>query len=147
MAEIFNRQRRVAIEMHDLEEFANRVTRAVRLAPDSFAVCLVSDAEMARMNWKFRGKQGATDVLSFPADSSRNGRRGAAAGKAVFLGDIAIAPQTARRNARRFRRTLADELRILLLHGVLHLMGYDHETDSGQMERHEMRLRRQLGIA
>ena len=63
-----------------------------------------------------------------------------------YLGDIAISPQTAQRNARRFGRTLPQELRILLLHGVLHLMGYDHETDRGQMERRERRLRRELGL-
>ena len=63
-----------------------------------------------------------------------------------YLGDIAISPQTAQRNARRFGRTLPQELRILLLHGLLHLMGYDHDTDSGQMERRERRLRRELGL-
>ena len=65
----------------------------------------------------------------------------------IYLGDIAISPQTAQRNARRFGRTLPQELRILLLHGVLHLMGYDHETDHGQMESRERRLRRELGLA
>ena len=64
-----------------------------------------------------------------------------------YLGDVAISPETARRNARRFGRTLPQELKILLLHGVLHLMGYDHESDNGQMERRESRLRRQLGLA
>jgi rRNA maturation RNase YbeY len=64
----------------------------------------------------------------------------------AYLGDIAISPQTALRNARRFGRTLPQELRILLLHGVLHLMGYDHETDHGEMERRERRLRRGLGL-
>jgi probable rRNA maturation factor len=62
------------------------------------------------------------------------------------LGDIAIAPMVARRNAKRFGRTLPGELRILILHGVLHLMGYDHETDNGQMERRERILRRRLGL-
>jgi len=62
------------------------------------------------------------------------------------LGDIAISPETARRNARRFNRTLPDELRILILHGVLHLLGYDHETDRGEMLRLERRLRRELGL-
>ena len=64
-----------------------------------------------------------------------------------YLGDIAIAPVVARENARRFGRTLNDELRILILHGMLHLMGYDHETDNGEMERREQRLRRTLGLA
>jgi probable rRNA maturation factor len=64
-----------------------------------------------------------------------------------YWGDIAIAPAIARQNARRFGRALDDEMRILILHGILHLMGYDHETDNGQMERREMRLRRRLGLA
>ncbi len=63
------------------------------------------------------------------------------------MGDIAIAPSVARRNALRFGRTFDQEIRILILHGVLHLMGYDHESDSGQMERRENRLRRELGLA
>jgi probable rRNA maturation factor len=64
-----------------------------------------------------------------------------------YLGDIAIAPAVARRNAIRFGRTFDQEMRILILHGILHLMGYDHETDQGQMERREIRLRRDLGLA
>ena len=64
-----------------------------------------------------------------------------------YLGDIAIAPNVARRNALRFGRTFNHEMRILILHGVLHLMGYDHETDHGQMTRRENRLRRDLGLA
>ncbi len=63
-----------------------------------------------------------------------------------FLGDIAISPQTARRNARRSGRTLANELRVLILHGLLHLLGYDHETDEGEMTRLEGRLRRRFGL-
>ena len=93
-----------------------------------------------------------------------NGSRGSAAGKAGrgarrrpvppagerelagYLGDIAIAPTVARRNARRFGRSLGSELRILMLHGALHLLGYDHERDNGEMERLERRLRRRLGL-
>jgi len=63
-----------------------------------------------------------------------------------YIGDIAIAPAVARRNARRFGRSFEDEMRILILHGILHLMGYDHETDDGQMDRREQRLRRALGL-
>ncbi len=82
--------------------------------------------------------------------ASRGQVAGTAASESVapaYIGDIAISPQTALCNARRFGRTLPRELRILLLHGVLHLMGYDHETDHGQMERRERRLRRELGLA
>jgi rRNA maturation RNase YbeY len=73
-------------------------------------------------------------------------QRGALAPEAHHLGDIAISPATARRNAKKFGRTLPDELQILILHGVLHLLGYDHETDKGQMTRVENRLRRKLGL-
>jgi probable rRNA maturation factor len=67
--------------------------------------------------------------------------------EANFLGDIAISPATARRNAKKYNRTLPSELQILILHGVLHLLGYDHETDRGQMTRIEHRLRRKLGLS
>lgn len=107
-------------------------------------MCLVSDAEMARLNAAYRRKKGPTDVLSFPAPQPNK------KGQAVadhFLGDIAIAPETARRYALRNGRSLRDELRVLILHGVLHLLGFDHETDEGQMEHLEQRLRRRLGLA
>jgi probable rRNA maturation factor len=147
MAKVLNRQRRMAVKLGELEVFAGHVERALRMGRDAFAVCMVSDAEIARMNQRFRGKHGPTDVLSFPAGEGRNGKRALPAEVKGHLGDIAISPETARRNARRYGRTLRDELRILILHGALHLLGYDHETDSGQMERREARLRRQLGIA
>ena len=79
------------------------------------------------------------------ASNSANGK-GASAPEGHFLGDIAISPATARRYAKKHGRTLADELQILILHGVLHLLGYDHETDNGQMSRVENRLRRKLGL-
>jgi probable rRNA maturation factor len=116
-------------------------------------VCFVTEGSIARWNRAYRGKDRSTDVLSFPAgdegdpsnpNNKRDKRKGA---KAAYLGDIAIAPLVARRNAIRYGRTSDDEMRILILHGILHLMGYDHETDRGQMERRERRLRRMLGVA
>jgi probable rRNA maturation factor len=145
---VLNRQRRVPVPVNDLERFLARARRALRLAPDSLTVCLVTDAEIARWNRAYRGKPKPTDVLSFPAGNGRaRGRRKKSAASLPYLGDIAIAPAVARRNARRFGRTFDDEMRILILHGILHLMGYDHETDTGQMDRRERRLRRALGIA
>lgn len=148
---VLNRQRRVPVAVNDLERFLARARRALRLAPGSLTVCLVSDAEIARWNGAYRGKRKPTDVLSFRADEDaanrpRNARPKHAAIRS-YLGDIAIAPAVARRNARRFGRTFDDEMRILILHGMLHLMGYDHETDTGQMDHREQRLRRALGIA
>ncbi len=106
------------------------------------------------MNETFRRKEGPTDVLSFPAAARGGARRPASEGGAYkrrkageFLGDIAIAPATARRYARKHGRTLPAELRVLILHGVLHLMGYDHETDRGEMDRIERKLRKRFGLA
>jgi probable rRNA maturation factor len=150
---IVNRQRRVRVRLRGLEEFLRRARKRLRIVPNAVAVCLVTDAEMARWNHEYRGKHGPTDVLSFrfgghpdgKAQRHRVGRvRGGADG---YLGDIAIAPSVAERNARRLGRTFDSEMRILILHGLLHLMGYDHETDDGQMERRERRLRRELRLA
>jgi probable rRNA maturation factor len=123
------------------------------LPAESVTVCLVTNSEMARWNRAYRGKRGATDVLSFPAADKRNERKRAVRPQtttrlaaANYLGDIAIAPTVARSNARRFGRTFGEEMRILILHGMLHLIGYDHETDTGQMDRRERRLRRALGL-
>ncbi len=146
---ILNRQSRVRVALPALEKFSRRMKRELRLNGRELVVCLVSDTEMTRLNRKYRGKNKATDVLSFP--SGQDGcvprlRLGQVSAGPTFLGDIAIAPQVAGRNAKRYGRALHDELRILILHGVLHLLGYDHETDSGQMERRELRLRRRLGL-
>jgi probable rRNA maturation factor len=159
---LLNRQRRVPVPVNDLDRFLARARRALRLAPDSLTVCLVTNAEIARWNRAYRGKPGPTDVLSFPVENGR-APRGSRKSSAVprkkppssaadtsspsYLGDIAIAPAVALRNARRFGRTFDDEMRILILHGMLHLMGYDHEADTGQMDRREQRLRRALGLA
>jgi probable rRNA maturation factor len=164
---ILNRQHSVRVAAKDLESFFARARRALRLPAGSLTICLVTNTEIARWNRAYRGKRGPTDVLSFPAEpehakssrrnqSKRPSRRRArplsfafatSSLSAAYLGDIAIAPAVALRNARRFGRTLDDEMRILILHGMLHLMGYDHETDSGQMDRREQRLRRTLGLS
>jgi probable rRNA maturation factor len=152
---IINRQRRVRLDVKSLEDFLGRVQGALRLSSREVTVCLVSDATMARMNRAFRHKPGPTDVLSFPANgpSARQGaeqagrrRKGRRLARNAYLGDIAISPETAQRNARRLARTLPQELRVLILHGMLHLAGYDHETDHGEMDRLERKLRRPLGL-
>ncbi len=94
---------------------------------------------------KARGRRGDQRPAQRPqGDKTKDGAFG---GPSSYLGDLAIAPVVARRNARRFRRTFENEMRVLILHGMLHLLGYDHETDEGQMERYEMRLRRRLKLA
>jgi probable rRNA maturation factor len=145
---ILNRQRSVRVPVKDLNEFLARARRALRLPAESVGVCLVTNDEMARWNRQYRGKRGPTDVLSFrAADQNRTGPKPQKNSWSLYLGDVAIAPAIARRNARRFSRTLGQEMRILILHGMLHLLGYDHETDEGQMDRRELRLRRSLGLA
>jgi probable rRNA maturation factor len=149
---IFNRQRRTQVPLADLQQFLARARRTLHLPADSFVVCLVTNAQIARWNRCYRGKTGPTDVLSFPAKSARKLRNKDAGSKrnqpvdGNYLGDIAIAPAVARRNARRFGRTFEQEMHILVLHGMLHLMGYDHETDGGQMDRREQKMRRELGL-
>jgi probable rRNA maturation factor len=153
---ILNRQQAVRVARRPLELFLARVRRELGIGNADVTVCFVSDAEIARMNQAFRKKRGPTDVLSFPAAErrkpvalARRQTRGSSrvASNDAFLGDIAISPATARRNSKKLGRTLPSELRILILHGVLHLLGYDHESDRGEMDRVEQRLRRRLGLA
>jgi len=148
---IVNRQRSVRLERRRLELFLGRVREELGLGEAAVTVCFVSDAEIARMNEEYLKKKGPTDVLSFPAVARRKPvrlRRGVRAVKArEYLGDIAISPATAKRYAKKSERNLPIELRVLILHGVLHLLGYDHETDHGEMARVENRLRKRLGIA
>ena len=148
---IENWQRVVRVRLRPLEEFIQNIGEEIGLGPECVAVRLIGDVEMARLNEAYRKKKGPTDVLSFPAaaDSAKPGtlRQQVRKARGEFLGDIAIAPEVARRNARSLGRELPEELKVLILHGVLHLLGYDHETDRGEMERIEMRLRRKLGIA
>jgi probable rRNA maturation factor len=172
---ILNQQRRVRVSISGLEKFLAVARKRLRLAPRSLTVALVTDAQIKRWNRAYRGKNRPTDVLSFPADVSQaepattrkhrqprparrtratrlstcrtaSGAVSASASASEYLGDIAIAPAVARRNAQRFGRPFDHEMRILILHGILHLLGYDHETDSGQMDRRENRLRRDLGL-
>jgi len=155
-AVVLNRQRAVKLGIPPLQAFAERVREELGLR-ESLTICFVTDAEIARMNEAFRKKPGPTDVLSFPAHAPRGKPRKLetrsrsaqvkASGEGQYLGDIAISPAAARRNAKGDGRNLPAELRILMLHGVLHLLGYDHETDNGTMNRLETKLRRRFGLA
>jgi len=122
-----------------LARFLNRARAAVGVEGEVH-VLLADDRTMRRLNRRFRGKDKATDVLSFPAGVSPvNGGVGIA-------GDLAISLETAARQARRFGHSLRDEVRVLLLHGTLHLAGFDHEADSGEMAARERELWRELGL-
>jgi probable rRNA maturation factor len=108
---------------------------APRRARGEVGVALVSDARMRALNRTFRGKDYATDVLSFPSDAGDG-----------TLGDIAIATGVARRQAREAGHPLETELKVLALHGLLHLLGFDHERDAGEMARAERRLLARAGL-
>jgi probable rRNA maturation factor len=101
-------------------------------ARGDLSIALVSDAHIRKLNARYRRKDTATDVLSFASDDS--------------IGDIVIATGVARRQARDARHSYAAELRVLALHGLLHLLGYDHDRDHGEMRRVEGRLRRKGGL-
>jgi len=120
---------------HSVERFA-RVLQDEVADGQPFDCLITGDADLRRLNRQFRGLDYATDVLSFPAEAP-----------ASRLGDLAISLGRARAQAREFGHDLEQEVEILMLHGLLHLLGYDHETDRGQMARAEKRWRTRLGLA
>ena len=139
----FNRQRRVRIVASHYAPFVSRLARAIRRHEDDFCVTLVSDATIRSLNRRFRKKDHSTDVLSFP-NQSRPFRLKAAEALDPSLGEIIISAPTARAQARREGHSVEEEIKLLIIHGVLHLMGFDHETDQGEMNRKEYRLRERL---
>jgi probable rRNA maturation factor len=134
-----------------LRPFLRRARRAVPVA-GQVSVLLASDNAIKRLNGKFRGLHHATDVLSFPAmefpaqASSSGQHRGSRGAHPVVAGDLAISLDTAARQAAQFGHPLAIELKILILHGLLHLAGYDHESDAGEMAAREEQLRRRFRL-
>jgi probable rRNA maturation factor len=129
---LLNRQRRRRVPVARLRRVLEDAGRALRVTGE-VALVLTGDAPVRRLNARYRHKDKPTDVLSFPGPGGEAG-----------LGDIVISLDTAARNAPRFGRTLSEELQVLTLHGFLHVLGYDHETDDGTMDRLEARLRRRL---
>ncbi|MFY9904886.1 MAG: rRNA maturation RNase YbeY [Terriglobales bacterium] len=119
-----------------LDRFVARARHAIRLK-GTVNVLLTTSAEMKSLNRRFRGKDKATDVLSFPAEAGAHGKN---------AGEIAISAEIATRNARALRHAPSEEVKILVLHGLLHLRGYDHECDNGQMARREQLLRAKLHL-
>jgi len=111
---------------------------APAIARGDVTIAVVSDRRMRALNRQFRGKDIATDVLSFPATQMP--------GVSSFLGDIVIASGVATRQAHAAGHPVGTELKVLALHGLLHLMGYDHDSDGGKMARAEARLRKQAGL-
>lgn len=119
-----------------LARFLNQAQLAVRLK-GHVTVLLTTDLTIRRLNREFRGQNKATDVLSFPADGL---------GAEKIAGDLAISVHTALRQAVEQGHSLSIEVKVLILHGLLHLAGYDHEADTGQMDRRERLLRARLGL-
>jgi len=107
------------------------VAQALRLEQQEIGIIFIGDRKMSRLNRQYRGKSGSTDVLSFGQT-----------GIADYLGDVFISVETASVNALRAGHSLPQEAAVLVLHGLLHLAGYDHETDRGEMKALERKMRR-----
>lgn len=170
---IINRQDKISVDLRAVRDFVGRLRKCLRLGRGDFNVCFVRDREMATLNAAYRGNAQATDVLSFawqtesdraaqdagevspmlPARQKVSRKNSAVSGNGFrrsefsnFLGDIVISAETARRNARAEGHSTAREIRWLILHGALHLLGHDHEKDHGEMTALEQFLRARLKI-
>jgi probable rRNA maturation factor len=130
----------VGLSEISLGRFLLRARRAARLS-GRVNILLTGNSKMRSLNLRFRKKNKTTDVLSFPVEpvAARNGKR-------LFAGEIAISVDIARENAARLGHSHAVEVKVLILHGILHLAGFDHERDNGEMARKEAGLRRLLGL-
>ena len=135
MIEVVNRQRQRKVVTRPFERLASRMLEVIGKPQASATVAFVSDRKIRELNRMFRGIDKPTDVLSFPTDTDE-----------LDLGDIAISVETAAVQARENGLTFKNEIAQLMLHGLLHLSGYDHETDNGEMNRMELKLRRRLRI-
>ncbi len=141
MVEVVNRQRRMSL---DCEHWRAFTAKALQVAPANGAgvtIAFVSDRAMRELNRRWRRKRGTTDVLSFPSEQDEFEKL-----EGLSLGDIVISAEQAARQAAEHDFSFDNEVAQLILHGLLHLCGYDHETDDGEMNRLELRLRRRLGI-
>ena len=140
------RQKSASARSHDLHlptartlaRFLTEAQAAVGIR-GQVTILLTSDQMLRSLNRRFRGKNKATDVLSFPADTT-------APGVEKIAGDLAVSVPTARRQAAGQGHSLSTEIKVLILHGLLHLAGYDHEADTGQMARRERLLRGKLRL-
>ena len=139
MIEVVNRQRKIAVDIERWQAFSERALKSLRKSESDATIAFVSDRQMKDLNKRFRNINRSTDVLSFPAEE-------AVAATSTNLGDIAVSLERATTQAKENSLTLEIEIAQLILHGLLHLCGYDHETDQGEMNRLELQLRRKLGI-
>lgn len=143
MPEVVNNQRKIRLKCDVYQNFVDILRASVSAANQAtFTVAFVSDRKMKELNSFFRGKKSTTDVLSFPYQADEF----EAAGGSDFLGDIVVSVEQAQKQAAENGLTLEGEIKQLILHGLLHLCGYDHETDNGEMDARELELRQKLGI-
>lgn len=143
MVEIINQQRKIKIETSDYQSFAETAVKTIKEARGKeLSIAFVSDRKIKELNKIFRDKNLTTDVLSFPYEPDQYDYLETE----NFLGDIVISLEQAKRQASENNLTLELEIKQLILHGILHLCGYDHETDSGEMNALELELREKLGI-
>jgi probable rRNA maturation factor len=141
MVEIVNRQRQTKLSAKHWREFGELALQALDKDEENATIVFVSDSAIKVLNRRFRGKNQSTDVLSF-----KNAEEPFEIGHATQLGEVIISVPRAAAQAKENGLSFADEIRQLILHGLLHLCGYDHETDHGEMNRQELRLRKRLGI-
>lgn len=141
MAEVFNNQRKIPIDVPVFESFVGCIPEKFSdVGKRSFTIAFISDPRMKQLNRDFRDKNKTTDVLSFPTEPDEFDPN------PESLGDIAISVEQAQKQALENGLDLETELKQLILHGVLHLCGYDHEIDNGEMNARELELREALGI-
>jgi len=141
MAEFYNLQRKIKVESDIFRAFSKLLASIVtEAAGRPFSVAFIADDRMKQLNELFRDKDSTTDVLSFPHEPDEFDP------DKEKLGDIVISVEQAQKQAGENGLTLEDEIKQLILHGLLHLCGYDHETDDGEMNRLELRLRKKLQI-
>ena len=147
--EVVNRQRLVRVDRRSLSSIAGAALEAIGRAGAAVTIAFVRDRAIRKLNLDYRGKDRATDVLSFPStdDEIESDQSDAAEDDFVgedYLGDIVISSDTALRQAQEAGISFEREASELVIHGILHLCGYDHERDEGQMNRLELRIRRKL---
>lgn len=141
MIEVVNRQRKIPLEGERWRAFTEKALKVVPADDVGVTVAFVSDRVMRELNRMWRHKRGTTDVLSFPAAQDEFEKA-----EGATLGDVVISVEQAARQAREHGLEFDEEVSQLILHGLLHLCGYDHETDDGEMNRLELRLRKRLRI-
>ncbi len=141
MIEVVNRQRKIKLDCQGWLLFTTKASGALPVTATGATVAFVSDRTMSELNRMWRGQRTTTDVLSFPSKQAEFEKT-----EGLSLGDIVISVEQAKRQAKAHRLSFETELAQLILHGLLHLSGYDHETDQGDMNRLELKLRKRLGI-